>query len=157
MLLLTAILEQRVAEKRVNGAGLSVSLLLLAGGLRAYGTIGAHIACIGNLALERRFCFVLRLPGFRAAGSLVLLFLLPGEFALSLLEGEFCSCHSLPPLAFLFPSGIVVNEKRGIPARFVARRNAPWVITINLYGFYVFGRRAFLTLCDIETDTLALG
>ena len=92
--------KMALPEKKTNGAGLSVSLLLLAGGLRACGTVGAHIACIGNLALEPRFRFVLRLPGFRAAGRLVLLFLLPGEFPLSFLEGEFCSCHGLPPLAF---------------------------------------------------------
>ena len=91
----------RCRNKKTNGTGLLGYLFPLAGGLRASWTIGAPIACIGDFALESRFRFVLRLPGFRAAGRLVLLLLLPGEFPLSLLEGEFCSCHGLPPLAFL--------------------------------------------------------
>ena len=142
---------------RGNGKGLSGYLFPLAGDLRGGWKIGAPIACIGHFALESRFRFVLRLLGFRAAGRLVFLLLLPGEFALSLLEGEFCSCHGLPPLAFLSLVGISANEKKRHPGAILALRNAPWVITIKLHGFYVFGRRAFLALCDIETDTLALG
>ena len=91
----------RYRNKKTSGAGLSGYLLPLAGDLRGCRMIGAPIACIGNFALESWFRFVFRLPGFRAAGRLVFLLLLPGEFALTLLEGEFCSCHSLPPLAFL--------------------------------------------------------
>ena len=90
----------RYRNKKTSGAGLLGYLLPLAGGLRASWTIGAPIACIGNFVLENLFRFVLRLLGFRAAGRLVLLLLLPGEFPLSFLEGEFCSCHGLPPLAF---------------------------------------------------------
>jgi hypothetical protein len=131
-------------------------LFPLAGILRGVRWIGAAFAGSGDIAPEGRVCFVLRLPGFSAAGRFVLLLLLPGEFPLSLLEGEFCSCHGLPPLAFLsFRESS--RMKKGRPGAILARRNALCVIPIKLHGFYVFGRRAFLALCDVETDTLALG
>ena len=81
--------------------GLSGYLFSWAGDLGVNRMIGAPIACSGNFALQSRFRFVLRLLCLGPPGRLVLLLLLPGEFALTLLEGEFCSCHSLPPLAFL--------------------------------------------------------
>jgi hypothetical protein len=48
------------------------------------------------------------------------------------------------------------GDKKRRPASFLegAPRNG---LQIRLYGFYVFRRRAFLTLRDIETDPLTLG
>ena len=119
--------------------------------------VGNSVVGSGGVVRENRYRSVLRLLGFRAAGCLVLLFLLPGEFPLSLLEGEFRSCHGLPPLAFLPLRGSTCGRKKGRPGAILARRNAPWVMPLQLNGLYVFGRRPFLALRYVETYTLPLG
>jgi hypothetical protein len=91
----------RCRRKKANGKGLSGYLFPLAGILHSSREIGAPVACLGSFVLESRVRFVLWLSGFRAAGRLVFLFLLPGDFSLPFLEGEFCSCHGWPPFAFL--------------------------------------------------------
>ena len=106
-------------------------------------------------ALSSRFCFVFRLFGLGTAGRLVFLLLLPGDFPLPLLEGKFCSCHAVHPLPFV-RSAIAENKKKAprrdslTPGRLIGH-------DVKLHGLYVFRCRAFLALCNIETDTLALG
>jgi hypothetical protein len=110
--------EMAAAGKREGGNGSAGNIFPMTGVLDRTRKIDVQIACTGGFVLESRFRFALRLPGFRAAGRLVFLFLLPGDFSLPFLKGEFCSRHGWPPFAFLSVAEKVYTKKRGTPKRF---------------------------------------
>jgi hypothetical protein len=90
---------------RGNGNGLSGGLFPKVGFFCGSRKIGVSPSRRAIFTRKKRLGFVLRLLRVRAAGRFVFLLLLPGDFPLSLLEGEFCSCHCSPPSASLPLSG----------------------------------------------------